>query len=415
MLHVLVAGAGIAGLTAGIALRRAGHTVHVYERSSMNEEVGAAINLPPNAGRHLISWGLDPIKCRFVKAESVVWLHPQTLKTVARHEHANNLENYGAELWYAHRVDLHDALRQIATDQDGIGPPVTIHLKSFVVGYVCIPTLANGKIVQGDLIIGADGLHSIACETVLGRRNPPVQPKHYNYCYRFLIPAKALEADPDTEWFNQDSRGLTRLFIDNEGSRRLVAYTCRDNTIHNLVGIFYDNAAKNATREDYLASVEKETLTERFKGFSPKIIAVINKATEIKRWPLLYRAPVPRWRKGHMALAGDSAHPMLPHQAQGGAQGIEDGVALGVIFEGANPDDVEERLDLYEKVRRGRASVIQILSNVGQDQSHLVREDLKDYLDESQIPTNPAENYSYMFGHNVEKEAAALKLMTLSQ
>lgn len=107
----------------------------------------------------------------------------------------------------------------------------------------------NGEVVCGDVVIGADGLHSIACETVIGRRNPPIQPKHYNYCYRFLVPAKALEGGADTQWLNVGSRGVTRLFAHNETSRRLVAYTCRDDTMHNFVAIFYDEEAKTASRE----------------------------------------------------------------------------------------------------------------------------------------------------------------------
>lgn len=139
MLDVLIAGAGIAGLAVGIALRRAGHRVHIYEKSSMSEEVGAAITLPPNAGRFLLAWGLDPLKCGFVKAESVVWYDPHTLETLSSHSHANNLEQHGAEVWCTHRVDLHDALRQMAINPADPGTPVTLHLKSFVVGYVGSP------------------------------------------------------------------------------------------------------------------------------------------------------------------------------------------------------------------------------------------------------------------------------------
>jgi hypothetical protein len=144
-----------------------------------------------------------------------------------------------------------------------------------------------------------------------------------------------------------------------------------------------------------------------------------------------------------MALAGDAAHPMLPRwfttsylsqrswqitdQAQGGAQGIEDGVALGLALKGATPEQVEERLDLYEKIRRNRASAVQILSNVGYEESHIVYEELKKYLVESDIPSkfiwsnhtrwdgnwrhevNPGQGFSFMFGHNVEAAAMALE------
>ncbi|KAK9417629.1 putative FAD binding domain-containing protein [Seiridium unicorne] len=198
-MDILVAGAGIAALTAGIALHRACHRIHIYERSFLNEEFGATINLPPNAGRFLLSWGLNPVECRSVS-----------------HKHANNFDGY--ELWYAHRVDLHNALSNLATDSAGPGTPVTTHTNSFVVGYE-----------------GRTGLSS--------------QPKHCNYCYRLHIPAEVIESDPENRWWNKDSKGLTRLFPHNETSRRLVAYACRNGEVRNFNAIFYDEGAKNASRE----------------------------------------------------------------------------------------------------------------------------------------------------------------------
>lgn len=107
-----------------------------------------------------------------------------------------------------------------------------------------------------------------------------------------------------------------------------------------------------------------------------------------------------------MVLAGDAAHPMLPRksillckayitlltsrldQGQGGAQGLEDGLVLGIVLHGAKtPEEVEERLQLYVDVRRNRASSIQILSNVGQDQSHMVRQELLQFMKEEEIPS----------------------------
>lgn len=82
--------------------------------------------------------------------------------------------------------------------------------------------------VEADVVIGADGVHSIASACVLGRPNHPVTPAHYNYCYRFLIPASVLEADPETRFWNEGADGRTRIYADNAGQRRLVAYVCRE-------------------------------------------------------------------------------------------------------------------------------------------------------------------------------------------
>nr|XP_036575409.1 putative salicylate hydroxylase [Colletotrichum truncatum]KAF6781972.1 putative salicylate hydroxylase [Colletotrichum truncatum] len=398
MLDVVIVGAGIAGLAAGISLRRAGHKVHIYERSAMNNEVGAAIHVPPNVSRFLVRWGLDPEGAGFVKAGPIEFKDPATQETTMAMSHAQNHERYGADLWYAHRVDLHEALKRKATDPLGPGIPVTIHLKSWAVGYnpdLSAVHLNDGTEVRADLVVGADGVHSLASETVLGRKNPPSPASHYNCCYRFLIPKEVLEEDEETKFFNENSDNLIRLYPDNVKSRRLVSYPCRKNTIHNFVGLFYDEDMKSVTKEDYHADFDKKRASERFEGFHPGLQAVISKATEIKRWPLLYRAPLPTWRKGKLVLAGDAAHPMLPHQGQGGAMGIEDGAALGIVF--ANITDssqIEERLALYEKLRRSRASAIQILSNVGLDQSHLVKNDLLEFLKEEDIPSksNPGKS-----------------------
>ncbi len=89
-------------------------------------------------------------------------------------------------------------------------------------------TLASGEVIEGDIVVGADGIHSVASEAVLGYRTTPVSPAHQNYCYRFLIPASVLEADPETRYWNVGTEGKGRLFVDNERQRRLVSYVCRE-------------------------------------------------------------------------------------------------------------------------------------------------------------------------------------------
>ncbi|PNY23864.1 3-hydroxybenzoate 6-hydroxylase 1 [Tolypocladium capitatum] len=447
MLNVLVVGAGIAGLSTAISLRRAGHCVHVYERSAMNNEVGAAITVPPNAARFLLAWGLDPVRWRFVKSRRITYNDPFTLGVTAQLSTAE-LHNSvaGADLYYAHRVDLHSALKWMATREDGPGVPATFHLKSNVVGYascrlrvrshvrpsVCQDpmkpsiTLEGGQEICGDVVVGADGVHSTAAEAVLGRQNQPVPPVYSNCCFRFLIPAHKLEEDPETRFWNEGRGGWTRIFPHNDTKRRIVTYPCRkcvhiyvycpgflsdpsadatSNTVHNFVGIFHDEDVKSEGRESWQASVDISHVLNKFSDYNPKLLRVISKATDAKRWPLLYRHPLPTWHKGRMILAGDSAHPMLPHQGQGGAQGLEDGLALGVALHGAfSPEDIMKRLDVYGRVRYKRASVIQILSNVGQDQSELIRNELRQYMADDQIPKNPEEIMKHNYRFDVVRE-----------
>ncbi len=135
-MHVVVVGAGIAGLTAAIALRRSGHTVTIYEKSHFNNELGAAINVPPNVGRFLLRWGLDPTAARFVVSQGMTILSHSTLKPTVRYDHTATARTFGAPLYYAHRVDLHEALKRLATAPGTVGTPANVILASEVVGYV---------------------------------------------------------------------------------------------------------------------------------------------------------------------------------------------------------------------------------------------------------------------------------------
>jgi salicylate hydroxylase len=137
-MDVAIAGAGISGLAAAISLRRSGHRVTIYERSSMNNELGAAINIPPNVSRFLVPWGLDPVRSRLVNSQGVWFVSPTTLEELATFDHSRNDEKFGAPLYYAHRVDLHESLKRMATEP-GVGTPVKIYLKSTVSSYVMDP------------------------------------------------------------------------------------------------------------------------------------------------------------------------------------------------------------------------------------------------------------------------------------
>ncbi|KAF4974208.1 hypothetical protein FDECE_18693 [Fusarium decemcellulare] len=269
MLQVIIVGAGIAGLSAAISLRRAGHVVHIYERSSTNHAIGAAINVPPNATRFLTRWGLDPSFWRFTKSRLVTYNDPFTMETTAVHSTDKTArEISGAELYYAHRVDLHSALTWLATRPDGLGVPVEIHLGSDVIGYNSSKpsiTLAGSQEICADLVIGADGVHSLASQAVTGQENEPVAPSHSNQCFRFLIPSSVLEQDPETRFWNEDCDGWTRLFPHDETKRRVVAYPCRDsNTIHNFVGIFFDDNLLAEKREDWQAKIDITEVLQRF-------------------------------------------------------------------------------------------------------------------------------------------------------
>lgn len=145
-LDIVIVGAGIAGLATAIAFRRAGHNVNVYERSSLNHEIGAAIHVAPNASRGLLTWGLDPVRARFVTAKCNIRYNAADLKVFSHSDNSNTAEKYRAPWFFAHRVDLHTELKRLATEPAGSGKPAVIHLKSEVVKYVCTQGISGREL-----------------------------------------------------------------------------------------------------------------------------------------------------------------------------------------------------------------------------------------------------------------------------
>ncbi|KAK1985267.1 FAD dependent oxidoreductase [Colletotrichum cereale] len=406
MLDIAIIGGGIAGLTAAIALRRAGHPVTIYEKSALNNEIGAAINVQPNASRPLQALGMDPVRARFVTARGSRRMMGDTLESVHELDLGAIAEKYGSPWYFAHRVDLHQELKRMATADDG-GPPVTFKLRSEVTSYDpdgARFTLRDGTVVSADLVVVADGIHSGGVEAILGSPNPAFPAAQDNFCYRFLIPMEDILSDPTTAEMLDGAAGGVRMFL--EDGKRIVTYPCRDGEVLNCIAIFH-NEVGSSSKEDWHNSVEKSLLLDRFSNFHPSVLSLLDKAGEVKQWPLLYRAPIPTWKKGRMILIGDAAHPMLPHQGQGGAQAIEDGVALGVCFSNvASGAEVPERLKLFEEIRRNRASAVTIFSNAAQDEAGKIREAASEFVPVDRIPTNPEGFYDFHFNYDVMEDSA---------
>lgn len=136
-LDVIIVGAGIAGLAAGISLRRAGHNVRIFERSELNNEVGAAIHVPPNANRSLVAWGLNPVENKFVASTGIAIGSGATLQQFDFTPLGDWVPKvYGGPLYFAHRVDLHESLKKLAMGPEGPGKPVELSLGVQVVAYV---------------------------------------------------------------------------------------------------------------------------------------------------------------------------------------------------------------------------------------------------------------------------------------
>ncbi|KAF7511713.1 hypothetical protein GJ744_003876 [Endocarpon pusillum] len=432
-LDVGIIGAGIAGLGAAIALGQAGHHVEVFERSRFANEVGAAIHCCPNATRVLRQYGFDFERANadlfgcgtFMKGDTMQPTHFATFEDWE--------STYSATGHFFHRVDLHTGLKELA-QKPGLNPgfrAAKIRLSAEVMDIDCetgLIELADGQHFRKDVIIIADGVHSRFVHKISDDMLPARQTGQS--IFRFLIPTEKLRANPLTATIFPESEpsGIRVAVL---GNRRMVWYPCRNGTVQNF-GLIQADERYSTDVENWDAPASKDDLLTTYQAFHPALVETCNQAEDIKLWPLLFRRPNPIWTKGRAVLIGDAAHPMLPHQGQGGAQALEDGAALGVLLshipeadcfplsetdsarsssegseivtEGAQIDSyIADRLHLFQEIRKNRTAAIQIFSNAGQDEAEKIQSDAKRYVN-GKVPTNQQEFHEYTYGYNVVED-----------
>ncbi|HEY7207430.1 MAG TPA: FAD-dependent monooxygenase [Gaiellaceae bacterium] len=355
MLSVGVVGGGIGGLTAALALLQLGVDVHVYEQSEMLREVGAGVQVSPNASRVLHRLGLAE-RLAEMGVRPVAW-HQRRWddgRTLLRTPLGDAIVRaFGFPHYQMHRADLLAALVQAL-------PPERIHVghrftSLAVDGDRVTASFANGAELEVDALVGADGIHSTMREALFGPASP-----RFTGCvaYRGLVPAERLrdlELEVDSEVWMGPGKHFVHYFVQ---SKRLV----------NFVAIVEQDTW---TRESWTDLGRIEDALAAFEGWHPQVRAILGPVDETFVWALFDRAPLERWSRGRVTLLGDACHPMLPFMAQGAAQSMEDGAALAACLAGAGPDDVVEALRRYERVRLPRASRLQSLSAANKTRFHL--------------------------------------------
>ncbi|TGO83151.1 hypothetical protein BPOR_0695g00080 [Botrytis porri] len=409
-MKVIVVGAGIGGLAAAIGLRRAGHEVLIFDKSSLSHEVGAAINVQPNAARIVAEWGFDFKRARLVTAKSITVTLGEGLVDTDLVEWDNMEEKYGIKSFYSHRVDLHTELMLLAIGEEGQGKPAVIRHKCEVFDYDTINgsvTLADGTVMTADLIVGADGIHSAAMKKVVGYENPAI-PTGIT-CFRTLIPVQEIRDDPECAFFMEEMEGKLRMFIwPQYEHQKIVWYPCRENEVLNIA-LFCADKEDLDPSHDWNNCIPTQVLLDELKDCHPALRHLLSKTKDVRLWKLLYRSPLPSWHQGKLVILGDAAHPLLPFQGQAGAQAIEDGCALGMLFsnlpEGSiTQETISTRLTSFEKIRRNRASATQMLSNGGYFQSEENKKKVKVYMEEGQPPPATPEDFQkYFYSHDVMK------------
>ncbi|KIL92376.1 3-hydroxybenzoate 6-hydroxylase 1 [Fusarium avenaceum] len=403
-LKVLVAGAGLGGLGAAIALARAGHNVEVFEQSRFMNEVGAAIHIAPNASRILKSWGIDfeDLQAVFCNAIKVYDNTGKLMFVPVKTDELQKKIGSEDEWLLTHRVDLHNTLRKAAANSSYAGR-IKLHVASKVVSAdaeTAEITLGNGAKHKGDLLIGADGVHSKVVIAVAGCQPQSVSTKQNTF--RFLVPIDKVLANPITGPFF-GNLGFDCQHVFTTKDRRMIIYPCRKGTLLNIVAVHPAEDNGLGGESSWLEGGNVEDLLEVYASFSLVLIELCRIAEDLKLWSLATRDPPSKFYKGKTVLIGDAAHPMLPHQGQGGGQSFEDAAALGILFPAdITLEDIPRRLELYNQLRYTRAVTVMFMSKVNDERRGTMMEDLRKFVPDAELPPDM---FPYLWNHYVIQDA----------
>jgi len=388
-IDVIIAGAGIGGLTLAQALLQRGMTVRILESAPVLKPVGAGIQIPPNAMNVLRALGLDTaVTARAfqpIAIEARIGMSGRTIFEIPLAETAET--RWGAPYLHIHRAEYISALSENL-------PYGVLHLNARVTRYeveddAVLVELADGTEMRGQYLVGADGIRSTIRKQMLGLDAPTFTG---NMAWRTIVPIDRLgDLAPNPTacaWFGPRRHAVTyRLGAKGE--------------LVNFVGVVEQDAWQE---EGWSIPGDKADALKDFAGWHPVITNLIKNADEIYRWALFDRPPLDRWVDGRVALMGDAAHPMLPFLAQGAAMAVEDAWVLAEAI--SNGQD----LIRYQDQRLPRTSKVQAASraNMGLFHKSSRPSQLATYgpmwLAGKLIPTLVHRRMDWLYGHDVTED-----------
>jgi 2-polyprenyl-6-methoxyphenol hydroxylase-like FAD-dependent oxidoreductase len=363
--RIAVIGGGIGGLTAARALALRGFEVRVYEAAPELKEIGAGVALGPNAMKALRFLGLeDGVRAIAYESRYGLLRNWRTGRIISR---TPRTTRFGATSCTAHRADLLDALATgIPSDCVTLGARCCSVATS---GTGAVARFVDGTEIEADVVVGADGIHSVVRSSLFGPDAPRFTGK---ICWRCVVPVDTvpggLPTSDSTTWLGPHGA--------------VVVYLVRRGELVNVVA-HYDCLNEAWIEESWIRQCDRSEVLHNYRDWHESLLRLFSTSEKHYRWALYDRDPLPQWTLGRATILGDAAHPMLPYLGQGACQAMEDGVVLAAALDAclnsspssspsSSTSDLSAGLQLYERARRPRASRVVLTARARGEDNHLV-------------------------------------------
>ncbi|KAH6721740.1 putative monooxygenase [Leptodontidium sp. 2 PMI_412] len=376
-MEIIIVGAGIGGLSTALSLALAGHAVTVLEASPTLAEIGAGVQLTPNATRSFWKWGLGPDILSHAVLPSSFNIRRDTddslLASVSFREFQ---DRYGAPYLVIHRADIHRILHE-----HGVKAGVKVRLGCKVVGYDFEGggvTLESGEVLKADLVIAVDGIKSFARGAFLGNADEKWEEKTGWAAYRLMAPVEALKANPLTAHLGQDYNCNCWTGDD----RSVMTYLVKNAQMLNIVLSHPDDVDTTGwTSEEY-----KTEISKTFKDVSPTLQALlVATKPEVQNWPVYQVKSLAKWvsDSGKFVLVGDAAHAMAFYLSMGVSLAVEDAETLTecVALMESRGGGLAHAMGVFERVRKRRSEAVRDASLHAGNMLHVKEGEGKDARD----------------------------------
>ncbi|KAK4941043.1 hypothetical protein LTR10_018964 [Elasticomyces elasticus] len=387
-LHVGICGAGIGGLAAAIAIRKAGGQVTVLEAAPELGEIGAGIQMTPNVARLLIKWGVDKVigddlvefeELNMRRRDGTLVGYTKTIPNVRK--------NLGVPWWLVHRMHLHSGLAKVAQRE---GANIVIDSRVEKVDWTSSKkvnvTTSKGKTWTFDLLIGADGVRSVVRKSIMP--HVKARPPTTNCAYRAIVPYEQIRKDPIAK---ELAEKLT-MEVWMSDKAYIISYPISHGTQFNMVLSHHRDHLV-----DDVEDIDMQEFRDTYKDFDPRIKRIVDMVPSARRWPLLVTGPLESWStpEKSIVLMGDAAHSMVNHMAQGAATSMEDGAylarTLAKVVEGKI--NLAQAVEIYEKGRMPKAYYKQQVSFLNGAIWHLPDGPLQEARDKAMSPELRGEQF----------------------